>query len=76
MSTNSLRTIQCAQCKKSLYQTDGRAIRAMNPGECTPRTILLTINNEHITYCSRVCAARWILQQPDSRFGTGRSLHW
>lgn len=76
MSTSPLRTIHCAQCQKALYQTDGLRILTMNPGEMSARSITITVHNELITCCSRVCLARWILGQPDSRFGSGRSLGW
>lgn len=68
-----LRDINCVTCSRCVYRTDG--VRVLHNAESRRPSIVLRVSNKlEVIFCSRSCAARWIMSAPEASLRRGYPL--
>lgn len=65
--------VRCDTCLASMYRTDGRRVLDCDEGGRV-EPILVVVKDKRSIFCSKSCAARWLIKQPIQSLKDGYPL--
>lgn len=61
--THAMLTVRCDTCSLPMYRTDGQKVLDIEEGG-RMQPITVVVNDVKMVFCSKSCAARWLIKQP------------
>jgi len=68
-----MKMMLCDTCQCRLYRASGDEIRDLYDGTRICPIVLVVIRKQHI-FCSKECASKWLLDQPEKELRGGYPL--